>query len=139
MSEALDTVRSAIVHDAVSRGWLHRFHHDQRTEEAEQLALRIRSFQRDLRAFTSNQGQAGLNGSLLPYALHFGMVHDDQLPLARFANNYVTTIAGLPGWRQPPAARHDLAESDAVAKPSIDEQMMDPNVGAMLWVTGGNI
>ena len=139
MPDVLNSVRQAIVHDAVSRGWLHRFHHDQRTEAAEQIALRIRSFQRDLRKFTSNQGQAGLNGRLLPYALHFGMVHDDQLPLARFAHCWVTKFAGLPGWQQPPAARPDLDGSDAVAKPTIDEQIMDPNVGAMLWVTGGTI
>jgi hypothetical protein len=88
-------------------------HHDQGTEAAEQLALQIRSFQRDLRKFTSNRRQADLTGRLLPYALHFGMVHDDQLPLAGFAHSWVTKFAGLPGWHQPPAARPDLDESDA--------------------------
>lgn len=139
MQNVLNAVREAIVHDAVSRGWLHRFHHDQRTEAAEQLALRIRSFQRDLRKFASSQGQADLNGRLLPYALHFGMVHDDQVPLARFAHSWVTEFAGVPGWHEPPAARRDMAGSDEVAKPTIDEQIMDRDVGAMLWVTGGTI
>jgi len=139
MPDVLHSVRQDIVHDAVSRGWLHRFHHDQRTEVADQLALRIRSFQRDLRKFSSNQGEAGLNGPLLPYALHFGMVHDNQLPLARFALSWVTTFASLPGWQAPAGARPDAGESDAGAKPTIDEQMTSADVGTMLWVTGGTI
>jgi len=116
MPDVLNAVRRAIVHDGVSRGWLHGFHHDQRTEAADQMAMRIRSFQRALRKFTSDQGQAGLFGRLLPYALHFGMVHGDLLPLARFAHCYVTEYARLPGWQQPPAARPDLSESDAATR-----------------------
>ena len=46
-------------------------------------------------------------------------------------------FASLPGWQQPVASQPDFSQSDAVSKPSIDEQMMDPNVGAMLWVAGG--
>ena len=139
MPDVLDSVRQSIVHDAISHGWLHRFRHDQRTEAGDQMALRIRSFQRDLRKFATGLGQAGLNGRLLPYALHFGMIQGDQLPLARFPHSWVAAFAGLPGWHQPPAARPGFGESDAVSKPSIDEQIMDLNVGAMLWLTGGAI
>ena len=87
----------------------------------------------------SGQATARQLSSLLPYALHFGMVHDDQLPLAKFAHSWVAKFAGLPGWQQQPAARQDCDESDAIAKPTIDEQIMDTNVGALLWVTGGTI
>lgn len=104
MPDVLDSVRQSIVHDAVSHAWLRRFRHDQRTEAGDQMALRIRSFQRDLRKFATGLGQAGLNGRLLPYALHFGMIQGDQLPLARFARSWVATFAGLPGWHQPPPA-----------------------------------
>jgi len=136
MPSALDSARDAIVHDAVERGWLHHFHRGQRTEAGEQLALRIRRFQRDLRTLATEQGQAALIGPLLPYALHFGMVDRDQLPLVRFAHAWVTAFAGLPGWHQPPASKPDFDEPDAVDKPTIDEQMMDPNVGMGIWLTG---
>jgi hypothetical protein len=44
----------------------------------------------------------------------------------------------LPGWHwhQPPASKPDFDEPDAVDKPTIDEQMMDPNVGMGIWLTG---
>jgi hypothetical protein len=139
MPDVLGSVKKAIVQDAVSRGWLHRFHQGQRTEAGEQMAVRMRSFERDLRRFGTDQGQAGLAGRLLPYALHFGMVQGDQLPLARFAHAWVAEFAALPGWHQPPSARPSFDEPDAVAKPTIDEQIMDHDVALTLWVTGGAV
>jgi hypothetical protein len=139
MPDVLNSVRHAIVHDAVAKGWLHRFHHDQRTESGEQLAARIRRFQGDLRRYATGQGEASLEGRLLPYALHFGMVRRDQLPLARFAHGWVAAFAGLPGWHQPTPARSSSDEPDAAGGPSIDEQMMSTDVSAMLWVSGGSI
>lgn len=136
MPDALNSAREAIVHDAVDRGWLHHFRHGQRTDAGEQMALRIRSFQRDLRKLATDQGQAALAGPLLPYALHFGMVERDQLPLVRFAHAWAAAFASLPGWHQPPASQPDFDEPDAVAKPTIDEQIMDPNVGMGVWLTG---
>jgi hypothetical protein len=135
----LSTARDAIVHDAISRGWLHRIHHGQRTDAGELMVTRIRRFQRDLRALVTEQGQNALAGELLPYALHFGMADRDQLPLVKFAHTWVDAFAGLPGWHQPPPSPPDFNEPDAVSKPSIDEQMMDPTVGMALWVTGGTI
>lgn len=129
MPDVLDTARKEILHDAVSRGWLHRFRHDQRTDVGEQMALRIRHFQRDLRGFASDQGQDALSGSLLPYALHFGMLKDDQPVLARFAHAWVAAFAGLPGWHQPAPSRPNLDQSDLIAKPTIDEQLRDPWLG----------
>ncbi len=74
MAQVLSRAREEIVHDAVSNGWLHRFHHGQRTDAGERLAMRIRRFQRDLRQLATDQGQNALAGQLLPFALHFGMV-----------------------------------------------------------------
>jgi hypothetical protein len=71
------------------------------------------------------------------YALHFGMAERDQLPLAGFAHAWVAAFASLPGWHQLPARRPDFDEPDAVAKPSIDEHVIDPNVGLGIWLTGG--
>src|SRR5258708_8279643 len=136
MPDALSSAREAIVHDAVDRGWLHRFRDGQRTEAGEQMARRIRRFQRDLRKLATDQGQAALSGRLLPYALHFGMAGRDQLPLVRFAHAWVVAFASLPGWHQAPPSRPDFDEPDAVAKPTIDEQIMDPNVGMGIWLTG---
>jgi hypothetical protein len=121
------------------RDSLHRIHHGQRTDAGEQMVTRIRRFQRDLRALVTEQGQNALAGELLPYALHFGMADRDQLPLVKFAHTWVDAFAGLPGWHQPPPSPPDFNEPDAVSKPSIDEQMMDPTVGMALWVTGGTI
>jgi hypothetical protein len=99
--QALGAARAALIGDAVHRGWLRRLHHDQRTEAGEQLAARIRFFQHGLRQLATEQGEDALTGPLLPYALHFGMIHSDQLPLAAFARRWVETFAALPGWHLP--------------------------------------
>jgi hypothetical protein len=136
MPEVLGRARDAIVHDAVNRGWLHRFRHGQRTDAGEQLAMRIRRFQRDLRRLATDQGQDALARDLLPYALHFGMVKRDELTLVKFAHLWVAAFGSLPGWHQPEPSRPTFDEPDAVAKPSIDEQLMDPNVERAAWLTG---
>jgi hypothetical protein len=100
MPGVLEQTRAAVLHDAVHRGWLRRLHHDQRTEAGEQLAGRIRTFQRGLRRLAAERGEDALAGPLLPYALHFAMIRGAQYPLVRFAHDWVETFAGLPGWRQ---------------------------------------
>jgi hypothetical protein len=135
MPQVLDRAREEIVHDAVSNGWLHRFHHDQRTDAGEQLAKRIRRFQRDLRKLAAGQGRNALTGRLLPFALHFGMVERDQLTLVKFAHAWAAASASIPGWQQPAPGRPNFDQPDAVAKPTIDEQIMDPNVGMGVWLT----
>jgi hypothetical protein len=135
MPQTLGEARDQIMHDAVSNGWLHRFRHDQRTDAGEQLATRIRRFQRDLRRLAADQGEDALADRLLPFALHFGMVERDQLTLVKFAHAWVGEFANVPGWQQPAADRPNRDEPDAVAKPTIDEQIMDPHVGAGIWLT----
>lgn len=136
MPEVLARARDEIMHDAVSNGWLHRFHHEQRTDAGEQLAMRIRRFQRDLRRFATDQGKDALTSRLLPYALHFGLLERDQPTLVKFAHAWVAAFASLPGWHQPDPSPPNLDQPDAVAKPTIDEQMMDPYVGMGIGLTG---
>jgi hypothetical protein len=99
LGQDLGKVRRALEHEVVAQGWVRRLHHDQRTPKGEELARRVRSFQRELRKFKSDGGEETLGGTLLPFALRFGLVPGDQLPLARFAHDWVRTFGDLPGWR----------------------------------------
>jgi len=111
MPQILADTRRQIMHDAVRRGWLRHIHHDQRTAEGEQLSARIRTFQNQLRHFATSQGEDALAGALLPYAMHFGLVHRDDLPLALFARHWVRAFSVLPGWHQEyPKAPDPLSE-----------------------------
>jgi hypothetical protein len=111
MPQILAETRRQILRDAVHRGWLRHIHHDQRTAEGEQLAARIRNFHNLLRQFAMSQGDEALAGPLLPYAMHFGLVHGDDLPLVRFAHHWVRTFSVLPGWHQEvPKAPDPLSE-----------------------------
>lgn len=126
----LDQTRTALIHDGVARGWLHHLHHGQRTDRAEELAQHLRSFQRALRHARSDHNADVLASDLLPWALHFGLISRDEIPLARFADAWVRTFAGQPGWKPPERPR-----------PVFDEVYM-PNVqptyglGAMMWAAG---
>jgi hypothetical protein len=129
MTQILADTRREILHDAVHRGWLRHIHHDQRTAEGEQLAARIRTFQNRLRHFATSQGESALAGPLLPYAMHFGLVHGDDLPLARFARHWVRAFSALPGWHQEyPKAPDPLSEPVPVHNAS-------GFVGLMGWYT----
>lgn len=111
MPAVLERTRAALVHDAVHRGWLRYLRPDQRTDAGEQLAGRIRAFQRGLRQAAAQQGADALTGPLLPYALRFAVIRGDQYPLARFAHRWVETFAELPGWHPPgPGQRNPLEE-----------------------------
>lgn len=101
----LAKVRRALEREVVAQGWVRRLHHDQRTPKGEELARQVRSFQRELRKSRSDGGDEVFGGVLLPYALRFGFVSGDQLPLARFAHDWVRTFADLPGWRPAQPAR----------------------------------
>lgn len=115
MTQILADTRREILHDAVHRGWLRHIHHDQRTAAGEQLAARIRTFQNRLRHFAASQGENALAGPLLPYAMHFGLVHGDDLPLTRFARDWVRAFSVLPGWHQEyPNAPDPLSEPEPV-------------------------
>jgi hypothetical protein len=96
----LDATRSAVVHDSVHRGWLRHLDH-QRTDEGDELAGRLRSFQRQLRHFVSGPGAQGVPDELMPYALRFGLLAVGSAPLVDFAHAWVEAFGGLPGWRPP--------------------------------------
>ena len=129
--------RGELARDAVRRGWLRRVGRGQRTRQGQELALRLRSFQRELRRMRSEHGESAFDGPLLPYALHFGLVRAGELPLARFAGAWVGAFAGLPGWARPGSARRRF-DDVASSRPSIDEQLRRHE--DELWVmsvTGG--
>jgi hypothetical protein len=93
-----DVARKALIHDSVTRGWLRHLHHDERTPAAEELAVHLRTFQRQMRALRTDQGPEALTGALLPYALHFGLIDHDMTPLGRFGSTWVQSFADLPDW-----------------------------------------
>ena len=135
--KAMARARAALIRDAVRRGWLRRLNRDQRPRQAEELALRIRSFQRELRRLRSEHGESAFNGRLLPFALHFGLVHSGQLPLARFGRVCVRALAELPGWGHTGVRRRRF-DGVPSARRSIDEDIMQHR--DELWVmsiTGG--
>jgi hypothetical protein len=112
---ALDGARAALIREAVHQGWLRHLHHDQRTPSGEDLARQVRTFRRDLRRLTADGDQEALAGDLLPYALHFGLVSGDQMPLARFPHAWVRMFAGQPGWAPPKPKRTDAGDPVAPA------------------------
>lgn len=99
LGQDLGKVRRALEHEVVAQGWVRRLRHDLRTPKGEEVARRVRSFQRELRKVKSDGGEEALGGTLLPFALRFGLISGDQLPLARFAHDWVRTFGDLPGWR----------------------------------------
>jgi hypothetical protein len=103
----MDKARSEIVAAAVRDGWIRRFHHEQRTGEGEKLAARVRSFRWSLRRTTAELPEDVLAGSLLPYALRFGLAADDGIPLARFAHAAVRALVNEPGWAPPQPERRE--------------------------------
>jgi hypothetical protein len=69
----------------------------------------VRSFQRELQKFKLEEGEDAFSGTLLPFALRFGLVSGDQWPLARFAHDWVRTFGDPAGWRpaQPERQSYD--------------------------------
>jgi hypothetical protein len=108
-------------------------HHKKRTTATEELARRIRAFQRDLRHLESQTSATTLTAELLPYALHFGMARSDE-SLALFAHTFLGAFAGLDGWHPSVPERPDFQSLDEQAsKPTIREQIMSPGVIAAVW------
>jgi len=75
-------------------------------------------------------------GRLLPYALHSGLTDPARDLLVRFAHAFTATFADLLGWKRPEHTLPPIVLSEVLEKPSIDEQMMDPMVGAAVRLTG---
>ena len=101
----MDKARSEIVAAAIHRGWIRRLRHGQRTPEGQELATRVRAFQRDLRRAMPEWGPDLTAGALLPFAMRFGFVTDDEIPLVRFAHAWVRTLVHEPGWTPPRPGR----------------------------------
>jgi hypothetical protein len=97
-SLVLSKVRTKLIREAVHRGWLMHWHHDQRTPEGEELARQLRAFRVGLRRLMAEQGADVLTRDWLPYALHFGLVPCDRIHLARFARSWVDAFKGLDSW-----------------------------------------
>jgi hypothetical protein len=123
-----DRMRPALVHDGIAHGWLRHLHHDQRTPHAEDLARQLRAFHRELRQLRNEHGQDALSGSLLPYAIHFGLCPPATVPLARLAHAWVNALADLPGW-QP--AEPDHTHDDEPITISSDHDL--PNTATLAW------
>jgi hypothetical protein len=81
----MDKTRSEIVGTAIHHDWSHRLLHDQRTTAGDELSSWVRAIQRDLRRATTERAQDIVAGPLLPDALRFGLVRDEEIPLARLS------------------------------------------------------
>jgi len=120
-----EETRKALVHDGVARGWLRHLLHE-RTAAAEELAIKVVAFRRQLRRALQDHNPDALADAPLPYVLHFGLGTGDRAPLARFSRAWVDTFADLPGWRPVTSGRraddvtvtinsdHDLANAAAL-------------------------
>jgi len=115
----LDKTRSAIVHDAVHRGWLKHLSHDERTEQGEALAERLQAFRRDLRRLNNAIGADAFTEQLLPWALRCALAEPDWSPLIQFAHDFADTFADLPGWA-PPAYKHPEYEEIGMSNAEIN-------------------
>lgn len=109
LAPALHKFADGLVKDAVHRGWLRHFHHDQLTRAGEDLAVRSGNFRAALRR-ASIAGDAEIVVNHLPYALTFGFLTPDSapaeaLPLVRFAKAFVSACSDLPGWERPKPQR----------------------------------
>jgi hypothetical protein len=62
----LEKTRHAIVQDTVRHGWLHHLHHEERTKQGDELVVRIRAFQHDLRHLKSAEGPQAFTGGYSP-------------------------------------------------------------------------
>jgi hypothetical protein len=56
-------------------------------------------FEPRLRRLKAESGEQALTGNLLPYALHYALVSRHQVPLARFAAEWVQAFGDLDGWQ----------------------------------------
>jgi hypothetical protein len=103
--KVLGETRKILIRDAAQQRWIRRLHHDQRTAKGEELAGELRSFRRDLRRLVAGGDHRALAGPLLPFALRFGLLSEEQAPLVRFAHAWMRAFVGLPGWALPDPRR----------------------------------
>lgn len=110
LEPALAGVRASLVREAVRQGWVRRLHRHELTAKGEHLVASLGRFERQLRQLKAESGEQALTGNLLPYALHYGLVSRDQVPLARFAAGWVQAFADTPGWGAAPRPRPGFSD-----------------------------
>jgi hypothetical protein len=76
--------------------------------------------------------QRALEGRLLPYALRFGLMSDQQAPLIRFAQGWVRAFADLPGWVPPKPTRPEYASD----QPLFGQAPDGAGLATMGWLPG---
>ena len=96
--QILVETRREILRDAVHCGWLRTFTMTGAPTKAAACCAHPDFFL--TATFFTSQGEDAVAGRLLPNAMHFGLVHGDDLPLVRFARHWVRTFSVLPGWHQ---------------------------------------
>ena len=74
-------------------------------------------------------GEEAISVALLPFALHFGLVSEDSMPLAQFAHAWVRAFGDLPGWRlvRPPRTAYEIYDAD----------LNEPLYGHVSWALDG--
>jgi hypothetical protein len=132
--KVLDETRKVLIREAAYQGWLRNLRHDQRTPKGEELAAQVRSFRRELRRLVAAGDQRALSGQLLPYALRFGLLADEQAPLVRFAHAWVRAFADLPGWAPPKPARPEYGSNQPLFADV--SRIPGAGLGAMGWLPG---
>jgi hypothetical protein len=80
------------------------------------------------------EDQRALSGQLLPYALRFGLLADEQAPLVRFAHAWARAFADLPGWAPPKPARPEYG-SDQPLFADVS-RIPGAGLGATGWLPG---
>jgi hypothetical protein len=130
--KVLDETRQVLIRDAAHHGWLRHLRHDQRTTKGEELARHVQSFRRDLRRLVAEGDQRALSGQLLPYALRFGLLSDQQTPLVRFAQAWVRAFADVPGWAPPKPTRPEYGSD----QPLFADISRMPGAGSIGWLPG---
>lgn len=131
----MDKARSEIVRSATHHGWVHHLHHDQRTSAGTELGDQVRAFHRDLRRTMPERGPDIVAGPSLPYALRFGLVTDDEIPLVRFAHACVRTLVREPGWAPPEPARRP--DDEVVITVHTSDDTDRHNAAMMMLAFGG--
>lgn len=128
LGPGLNRVRAEIVKAAVHQGWVHRWSHDQLTDDGKGFVTQVSAFERRLRelsgdtaaeGLSDDSGAGELSGALLPYALRFQLVSRDRIPLAAFAADWAEAFTDLPGWRPPGYKRPEREDLHNTPDPHI--------------------
>ena len=104
LAPALHEFRRDIIADAVAHGWLHRLHHDRRTDEADAVVSEIRHFRFSL-VHLYEARESSVPPGLLGYVTLFGMRHEER-PSYQLASAVVEAASSLNDWKKIEHAAH---------------------------------